>query len=97
MRSDILKRNYKRWVLIIVGLALLYLLFFPSPTPEMAVRMSLLIRQPLLAFSSSVEKGKIEDDPMYGDLYIVNSAKRPYFYVKKYKLGWVANAGGTAP
>jgi hypothetical protein len=72
-------------------------LFFPSPTPEMAVRMSLLVRQPLLAFSSSIEKGTIVDDPQYGDLYIVNSFKRPFIYVKKTKLGWVANAGGTGP
>jgi hypothetical protein len=92
-----MKRHWVRWGSIIVGLALFYILFFPSPTPEMAVRMSLLIRQPIAALSGSVEKGIIENDPMYGDLYIVDSAKRPFFYVKKYKLGWVANAGGTAP
>jgi hypothetical protein len=92
-----LKRSFKKWLVLIVGLALIYVLFFPSPTPEMAVRMSLLFRQPLLAFSSSIEKGKIVDDPQYGDLYIVDKAKRPYIYVKKTKIGWVANAGGTAP
>jgi hypothetical protein len=93
----VLKRSYKKWIVIIVGLALIYVLFFPSPTPEMAVRMSLLVRQPILALSSSIEKGNIVGDPQYGDLYIVNSAKRPFIYVKKTKLGWVANAGGTAP
>jgi hypothetical protein len=92
-----MKRHWVRWCSIIVGLAIFYILFFPSLTPEMAVRMSLLIRQPIVAFSGSVEKGNIENDPMYGDLYIVDRAKRPIFYVMKYKLGWVANAGGTAP
>jgi hypothetical protein len=91
------KRHLVRWSSFIVGLALFYVLFFPSLTPEMAVRMSLLIRQPIVAFSGSVEKGNIKNDPLYGDLYIVDSAKRPFFYVKKYKLGWVAKAGGTAP
>jgi hypothetical protein len=93
----VLKRSYKKWILIIVGLSLIYALFFPSPTPEMAVRMSLLVRQPVLAFSGSIEKGKIVDNPQYGDLYIVNKAIRPFIYVKKTKLGWVANGGGTAP
>ncbi|QGQ99432.1 hypothetical protein EHS13_33515 [Paenibacillus psychroresistens] len=92
-----MKRSYKKSIIIIVGLAIIYVLFFPSPTPEMAVRMSLLIRQPLLAFSSSVEKGRNVGDPQSGDLYIVKSYKRPFFIVKKYKLGWVANAGGTGP
>jgi hypothetical protein len=86
-----MKRHLVRWGSIIVGLALFYVLFFPSLTPEMAVRMSLLMRQPIVAFSGSVEKGSIKN------LYIVDSAKRPFFYVKKYRLGWYASSGGSGP
>jgi hypothetical protein len=57
-----LKQQFKRFGSIIVSLVLFYVLFFPSLTPEMAVRMSLLIRQPLAAFSGSIEKGNIEDE-----------------------------------
>jgi hypothetical protein len=92
-----LKRRFLKWGSIIVGLAIFYILFFPSLTPEMAVRMSLLIRQPIVAFSGSVEEGNIKNDPMYGDLYIVDSAKGPFIYVKKYRLGWYASSGGSGP
>jgi hypothetical protein len=92
-----LKQHFVRWGIFIMGLALFYVLFFPSLTPEMAVRMSLLIRQPVAALSGSVEKGNIIQDPIYGDLYIVDSANRPFIYVKKYRLGWYANSGGSGP
>lgn len=90
--------NRKKLILLFIALAFIYVFFFPSPTPEMAVRMELLLRQPIAALSGAVVKGSVEDDPPhYGDLYIVDKARLPYLYVKKYKLGWHAAPGGSAP
>jgi hypothetical protein len=92
-----MNRHVKKWIFILIGFAFIYVFFFPSPTPAMAVRMELLFRQPILALSEPIVKGNIENDPMYGDLYIVNKARLPFIYVKKYKLGWHASSGGSAP
>lgn len=97
-------RNSKRkrkgavlYITLLLGLVLLVLLIFPSPTPELAVRKSLLIRDPASAFTGNVTEGRIKDDPRYGDLYYAEDTERSYIYVKKSWLGWYAASSGTGP
>jgi hypothetical protein len=89
--------NRKKLIYMFIALAFIYVFFFPSPTPKMAVRMELLFRQPIVAISGTVVKGSSVNDPLYGDLYYVDKAHLPYIYVKKYKLGWHAFPGGSGP
>lgn len=84
-------------ITVLLGLGLLYLLIFPSPTPELAVRKSLLIRDPAAAFAGRVTEGQIKDDPRYGNLYYAEETERGYIYVKKSRLGWHVTSSGTGP
>ncbi|MDQ0195578.1 hypothetical protein [Paenibacillus wynnii] len=61
-----------QFFLIIAGLFLFYVLFFPMPSPEIAVRKYLIITYPVVAFTGKVDEGKVKNDPKYGDLYIVD-------------------------
>ncbi|KGE16841.1 hypothetical protein [Paenibacillus wynnii] len=83
--------------LIIVGLFLIYVLFFPMPSPEMAVRKYLLITNPVVALTGKVDEGKVNNDPKYGDLYFVYEVEKPFIYVKKNAMGWSVTSSGTGP
>lgn len=85
------------YLTLVLCLGVLYLLVFPSPTPELAVRKSLLIRDPGAALTGKVTEGRIKDDPRYGDQYFVEETERSHIYVKKNLLGWYAISSGTGP
>jgi hypothetical protein len=81
-----------------VGLTVLvYLLYLPLPTPEMAVRRDVFTTNPIHALTATVHEGKVKNDPEYGDLYIVQELEQPFIYVKRFKLGWYAVRRGTGP
>lgn len=98
MRNSIRKRKGAAfYITVLLGLGLLYLLIFSSPTPELAVRKSLLIRDPAAALAGRVTEGRIKDDPRYGNLYYAEQTERSYIYVKKSRLGWHVTSSGTGP
>ncbi|MBP1996015.1 hypothetical protein [Paenibacillus eucommiae] len=75
-----------------------YFLFFPSPTPELAVRKYIFFSlHPVVAFSSDVQEGSIKNDPRYGKLFYVDGLSSSYIYVKKNGLGWRVTSSGTGP
>lgn len=75
------------WITFSVIL-IIYFVFFPSMTAEVAVRKHLLLTfHPIKAFSNSVLGGKVKNDPKYGDLYIVEGVETPFIYAKKNSLG----------
>jgi len=85
------------WLAIVVA-ALLYIIFFPSPSPELAVRKHLLLSfHPMMACFEPIKEGNIKDDPRYGDLYLVDASSKPFVYVKKFALGWSVSSAGTGP
>ncbi|MNC40681.1 hypothetical protein D3C76_133230 [compost metagenome] len=90
-------KSKARYLYISAGIIALYLVFFPSFSPELAVRKSLLPRHPVLAVTGEVTEGRIKNDPRYGELYVVEKADLPYVYVKKNRLGWTAASVGSAP
>jgi hypothetical protein len=92
-----MKKHLNKCILIVIGLALLYVVIFPSITPELAVRKSMFISHPIHAIFDSIEEGNIKDDPMYGDLYFANQLELSFIYVKKNKLGWYVTSSGTGP
>ncbi|RKP56851.1 hypothetical protein D7Z26_02350 [Cohnella endophytica] len=88
-----IKRLYALFALLIV-----YLVFFPSPTPEIAVRKHLFFSfHPMKAITKSIHEGTIKNDPRYGDEYEVNDLSQSYFYVKKNALGWRVTSTGSGP
>ncbi len=87
----------KKTSIAILALLLVYALFFPLPSPELAIRRSLLTQAPLSAFAGEVIEGKIKNDPRYGDLYIVPEIELSFVFVKKNNLGWYVDSNGTAP
>ncbi|MDR6555053.1 hypothetical protein [Paenibacillus qinlingensis] len=85
------------WVIFSV-LLIIYILFFPSATAELAVRKDLFFTlHPIKAFSNSIHEGKIKNDSRYGDLYEVEGINSSFIYVKKSTLGWRVTSNGTAP
>ncbi|RED66195.1 hypothetical protein [Cohnella lupini] len=92
-----LRKNKTPFYYILIFALVVYFLFFPSLTPELAVRKSLLVSHPIHAVSAKVDKGKIDDDPRYGDLYYVSKAELSFVYVKKNRLGWYVTTSGTGP
>ncbi|OKP95507.1 hypothetical protein [Paenibacillus sp. P46E] len=92
-----MRKSKVRYLFISVGILILYMAFFPSLSPELAVRKSLLLKHPVLAFTGEVSEGRIHNDPRYGDLYVVPKADLPFVYVKKNRLGWIAAPGGSGP
>ncbi|MFC5472109.1 hypothetical protein ACFPPD_25845 [Cohnella suwonensis] len=88
----------KNLSIIISAILIIYIVFFPSPTAEIAVRKHLLFTfHPIKAFSNSVQEGTIKNDPKYGDLYEVDGINTPLIYVKKFSLGWRVTSSGTGP
>lgn len=89
----------KKYILITTLIILvIYVLFFPAPTAELAVRKDLLINfHPVKAFNDSIHEGKIKDDPSYGDLYLVDGIELSFVYVRKEPLGWRVVSRGTGP
>lgn len=84
------------WITI-AALLIVYVVFFPSPTAEIAVRKQLLFTaHPIKAFSDSLHEGTIKNDPKYGDLYEVEGLDT-VIYVKRNKLGWRVSSIGTGP
>lgn len=82
----------------IAAIAIVYVVFFPSPTAQLAVRKHLLLSfHPIKAFGNDVRKGSITNDPKYGDLYEVDGLEASVIYVKKNALGWRVSSTGTAP
>lgn len=82
----------------IAAILIVYVVFFPSPTAELAVRKHLLLSfHPIKAFSNDVHKGTITNDPKYGDLYEADGLDASVIYVKKNALGWKVASTGTAP
>ncbi|WP_379153410.1 hypothetical protein [Paenibacillus sp. sgz5001063] len=92
-----MRKSKARYLYILAGILIFYVAFFPSLSPELAVRKSLLFKHPVLAFTGEVTEGRIQNDPRYGDLYVVPQADLPYVYVKKNRLGWTAASGGSGP
>lgn len=92
-----MSRITKRTVLVTVSVLLIYILFFPLPTPELSVRRDMLITSPFIALTGEVIEGKIKNDPKYGDLYNVPQIELSSIYVKKNFLGWYVTSRGTAP
>lgn len=65
--------------IIISVILIIYIVFFHSPTAEIAVRKHLLFtHHPIKAFSNSVLEGRIKNDPRYGDLYDVEGINTPF-------------------
>lgn len=92
---DLKKKNIQITAGIII---LFYLLFFPAPTAEMAVRKDLFFEfHPVKAFSNSVHEGGIKNDPRYGNMYLVDGIDLSFIYVKKNALGWKVTSRGTGP
>jgi hypothetical protein len=92
-----LPKQKQLWIIISIIL-IIYIVFFPSPTPEIAVRKDMFFSfHPIKAFSVEVHEGRIKKDPRYGDLYEVDSLSRPFIYVKKNTLGWRVASSGTGP
>ncbi|MBW5448101.1 hypothetical protein GE107_18755 [Cohnella sp. CFH 77786] len=89
----------KKLILIITTLMIIfYIVLFPSPTPEIAVRKHLFLSfHPIKAFVEKVHEGGIKNDPRYGDLYIVESLDTPFLYAKKNFLGWRIVSTGSGP
>lgn len=82
----------------IAAILIIYIVFFPSPTAELAVRKHMLLSfHPIKAFGNDVHKGTIANDPKYGDLYEVDGLEASVVYVKKIALGWKVASTGTAP
>lgn len=76
----------------------IYIIFLPSLTAEMAVRKHLFLSfHPIKALSNSVHEGRIENDPRYGSIYEVEGINKPVIYVKKGALGWRVTSNGTGP
>ena len=93
-----MKLKKSKFVSIALIAVSLYLLFFPSFTPEMAVRKDLFLSfHPVKAIVGDVQAGIIKNDPRYGDLYIVDGIDRPFIYVKKNSLGWHVASSGSGP
>ncbi|MGG3280109.1 hypothetical protein [Paenibacillus solani] len=86
-----------RLLLIIISALFIYLIIFPLPSPELAVRSYVFVSNPIKAITSKVHEGKIKNDPMYGDLYIINEIEKSFIYVKKNSIGWYVTTSGTGP
>jgi len=88
----------KRALIITVIIVAIYIVFFPSPSLETAIRKHLLLTfRPLKAIAENIQEGNIKNDPKYGDLYIVDSLDKPFIYVKKNFLGWRVDSTGSGP
>ncbi|MFD2332588.1 hypothetical protein ACFSR7_25295 [Cohnella sp. GCM10020058] len=95
-----MSKKSKKIVLTLVVILLVYFLFLPSITPELAVRKQLLISfHPIKAATSEVRQGSIKNDPEYGTLYEVadQAITEPFIYVKKSWLGWRVTSVGSGP
>lgn len=95
-----MSKRIRKLALSVIALLIVYVLFFPAPTPQLAVRKHLLISfHPIKAVSAEVRPGSIQNDPKYGDLYEVSDPdiSESYIYVKKSKLGWRVASVGSGP
>ncbi|MFC3800928.1 hypothetical protein [Cohnella sp. GCM10012308] len=95
-----MSKRIKKIVLTVVVVLCVYFLFFPSITPQLAVRKQLLISfHPIKAVTSEVLQGKIKNDPKYGNLYEVADPDitESFIYVKKSGFGWRVTSVGSAP
>lgn len=87
----------KRSVIVLLSILFIYLIFFPLPSPELAIRRDLVLTSPLVALTGEVIEGRIKNDPKYGDLYNVLEVELSSIYVKKNAIGWYVAFRGTAP
>jgi hypothetical protein len=80
------------WIVTVVALVF-YIVFLPSPTPELAVRKHMLLSfHPIKAFTANVHNHTSTSN--YGHLYTIESLSMSFIYVKSNWLGWrVANTG----
>ncbi|WP_217591948.1 hypothetical protein [Cohnella sp. GbtcB17] len=95
-----MSKRIQNIALAVIALLIAYILFFPSPTPQLAVRKHLLISfHPIKAVSAEVRAGSIQNDPKYGDLYEISDPdiSESFIYVKKSKLGWRVASVGSGP
>lgn len=93
-----MKFKKKKILIIAIIVGIIYVVVFPSPSPELAIRKHLFLSfQPLKAIFENIQEGRIKNDPMYGDLYIVDSLDKPFIYVKKNFLGWHVDSSGSGP
>ncbi|SFA76251.1 hypothetical protein SAMN05216312_101339 [Cohnella sp. OV330] len=95
-----MSKGTRKIALAVILLLIVYFLFFPSITPQLAVRKQLLISfHPIKAVTVEVRQGKNKHDPKYGDLYEVSDPDiaESFIYVKKSWLGWRVTSVGSGP
>lgn len=95
-----MSKGTRKIALAAIILLIVYFLFFPSITPQLAVRKQLLISfHPIKAIAAEVRQGNIKNDPKYGTLYEVMDSDigESLIYVKKTGLGWRVTSVGTGP
>jgi hypothetical protein len=88
----------KKPILIMVAVAILivYIVFLPSPTAEIAVRKDIFFSMhPVLAFTAAVHNQR--STAAEGHLYTVNELELSFIYVQKNALGWRVTSNGTGP
>jgi hypothetical protein len=84
------------WRIVILSILVIYAFFFPSPTPELAVRKHMLLTfHPIKAFTANVHNNRRTSN--YGHLYTVESLSISFIYVKSNWLGWRVTNTGTGP
>lgn len=85
------------WIISITSLLVIYLLFFPNVTAELAVRKHLFFSlYPIKAFTVQVE-GKGSTSFGGAKLYYVNEISKSFIWVKKNWLGYRVITDGTGP
>lgn len=79
----------------ILGIVILFL-FFPSPTANIEVRKHILFTgHPILAVTTELKnQGKRGSE---GNLFYASDLSSSYIYVKKTRLGWIADKSGSGP
>ncbi|TJY42660.1 hypothetical protein E5161_07340 [Cohnella pontilimi] len=89
--SEAASRKREIWMIIIGFMLVIYVFFFPSPTPELAVRKHMLLGfHPIKAFTADVHKNS-------DYLYRVDTLSQSFFQVKSNWLGWRVTETGTGP
>jgi hypothetical protein len=92
-----MSKRKQSWIISITSLLVIYLLFFPDLTAEIAVRKHLFFSlHPIKAFSVQV-KGTGSTSFGGAELYNVSEVTKSYIYVKKNWLGYRVLTEGTGP
>ncbi|KIL34417.1 hypothetical protein SD71_20605 [Cohnella kolymensis] len=91
-----MSRKKQFWRIVIVFVLVIYVFFFPSATPELAIRKHMLLSfHPIIAFTAEVHNNT--STSTYGHLYTVESLSKSFIYVKSNWLGWKVTSTGTGP